>query len=151
MSSTGDLQNNFNQLANELKKVKYGKKLDADQIVSGSPKAYLPIYNFLFTSYNSKFNEDIVNSNNELYGKSDMRFMEAVYKIMRDMFDYKAKITRDQFFAPGFSEQKVIMAKEVLHLVRGRYNPPKSKRFHVTAARSGSGLGNKVPQGPTGM
>ena len=50
-------------------------------IVNGSPKAYLPIYHYLFTTYSTKFNKDISNSNNELYGKSDMRFMEAVYKV----------------------------------------------------------------------
>ncbi|GFN91555.1 centrosomal protein of 44 kda-like [Plakobranchus ocellatus] len=135
--ATGDLYNNVKQLVHELKSVKYGKTLDTDLVVSGSPKAYLPIYNYLFTSYNTRLNADIVNSNNELYGKSDMRFMEAVYKILRDMFGYKAKITRDQFFAQGFSEHKVIMATDVLRLVKQRYHPPKSSKFRVAVPKSG--------------
>ncbi|RUS72808.1 hypothetical protein EGW08_019432 [Elysia chlorotica] len=153
--ATGDLKNNLKQLMNELKTVKYGKGLDTNQIVSGSPQAYLPIYNYLFTTYSAKFNADIVNSNNELYGKSDMRFMEAVYKILRDMFDYKAKITRDQFFAPGFSEHKIIMAMEVVRLVRSRYSPPKSARPHSAGVRSGTGaletaeIQQKVPDKKT--
>ena len=57
-------------------------------------------------------------------------------QILRDMFDYKAKITRDQFFAPGFCEHKVIMAREVVVAVRSRYSPPKTTRSHITVARS---------------
>ncbi|XP_005097170.1 uncharacterized protein LOC101850644 [Aplysia californica] len=136
MASTGDMKNNVKQLQAELKAVKYSGTMDIDGLVSGLPKTYLPFYHYLFTTYSTKLNKDISNSNNELYGKSDMRFMEAVYKILRDMFQHKPQVTRDQFFSPGFAERKVIMATEILRLVRSKYKPPKtSSAFRVTATK----------------
>ncbi|BFZ15023.1 hypothetical protein BsWGS_18062 [Bradybaena similaris] len=133
--ATGDLKNNIKQLQSQLKATKFPQVIDIDGLVRGSPQTYLAIYHYLFTSYNTELNSDIANSNNELYGKSDMRFMEAVYKILRDMFDYKPHITREQFFSPGFAERKVIMATDILRLVYRRYEPPKSSSFRVAAAR----------------
>ncbi|XP_059152992.1 centrosomal protein of 44 kDa-like [Physella acuta] len=136
--ATGDIKNNIKQLQHELKASKFSENLDVDGLVSGSPKTYLSIYHYLFTSYSTKFNKDIANSNNELYGKSDMRFMEAVYKILRDMFDYKPQIHREQFFSPGFAERKIIMATDILKLIKNRYKPVKSSTFKVASIKDES-------------
>ena len=64
-------------------------------------------------------------------------FLLTSLQILRDMFQHKPQITRDQFFSPGFAERKVIMATEILRLVRSRYKPPKSSpksAFKVMAA-----------------
>jgi hypothetical protein len=34
------------------------------------------------------------------------------------MFTYKPPVTKDQFFAPGYGERKVIMCTEILKLLR---------------------------------
>ncbi|KAH9492636.1 Centrosomal protein of 44 kDa [Bulinus truncatus] len=146
--STGDVKNNIKQLQHELRAVKYPTPIDVDGLVKGIPKAYLAIYHYLFTSYSTKLNKDIVNSNNELYGKSDMRFMEAVYKILRDMFDYKPQIHREQFFSEGYAERKLIMATDILRLVRGKYRPPKTSSFKITATKEESFVPQKVVQEP---
>ncbi|CAL1536844.1 unnamed protein product [Lymnaea stagnalis] len=142
--ATGDIKNNIKQLQHELKAAKYPETIDVDGLVNGSPKAYLGIYHYLFTQYSTNFNTDITNSNNELYGKSDMRFMEAVYKILRDMFDYKPQINREQFFSSGYVERKVIMATDILRLVRSAYKPPKSSTFKVAITKEDKKISQKV-------
>ena len=62
-----------------------------EEIISGSPEAYLPLYEFTFTNINSKLNEKIAKSRHKLHGISNRRFMEVIYEILRDMFTYKAK------------------------------------------------------------
>jgi len=50
-------------------------------LTEGSPKPYLPIYHYAFTSYSPALTEMILGKDIELYGKSDSRFIEAIYKV----------------------------------------------------------------------
>ena len=59
--------------------------------------------------------------NIELYGKTDFRFMEGIYKVLRDVFSFKPPISKQQFFSPAsFVEQKVIMCTKILQLVQAK-------------------------------
>jgi len=40
---------------------------------------------------------------------------------LRELFAYKPPITKDQFFAAGFGERKVIMCTQVLELVHNKH------------------------------
>ena len=51
-------------------------------LAEGSATAYLPVYHYAFTSYSPALAEQILGKDIELYGKSDTRFMESVYKVM---------------------------------------------------------------------
>jgi len=65
-----------------------------------------------------------------LYGKKDTRFIECVYKLLRDEFTYKPAITKEQFFSLGFSERKIILTCDIIDmcqelnkkLIRVEYN-----------------------------
>jgi centrosomal protein CEP44 len=50
----------------------------------GTPTAFLPIYHYLFTNYSHAIAEMISSSDTELFGKTDFRFIEAVYKVCYD-------------------------------------------------------------------
>ena len=47
----------------------------------GVPAAFLPIYHFAFIDYSRLVAEKIAELNIELYGKSDLRFVEGMYKV----------------------------------------------------------------------
>ncbi|VDP34485.1 unnamed protein product [Schistosoma margrebowiei] len=50
-------------------------------------------------------------------GTTDSRFMEVLYRILRDVFSYRPSITMAQFFVTGFAERKIEMATSVaLHI-----------------------------------
>ncbi|KAJ3287894.1 Centrosomal protein of 44 kDa, partial [Blyttiomyces sp. JEL0837] len=44
--------------------------------------------------------------------------MESVYKLLRDEFNYRPSISRDQFFSAGFAERKLIFVCDLIRLCR---------------------------------
>jgi centrosomal protein CEP44 len=50
-------------------------------ISKGVVAAFLPIYHYIFLQYSHNFAEEISNNNIELSGKTDLRFVEAMYKV----------------------------------------------------------------------
>lgn len=125
-------------MRSKLKELKYSEDLDVNSLAEGQPTAYLPIYHYAFTNYSQPIAQLIFDKGIELFGKSDARFMEAVYKILRDIFAYKPPITKEQFFAKGFAERKVIMCTEILQLIKKKQtelNPAPSKTTMKTSVR----------------
>jgi hypothetical protein len=47
----------------------------------GHPTAFLPLMHYTLLSFSNRISEYIVERGYELYGKSDLRFMEAVYRV----------------------------------------------------------------------
>jgi hypothetical protein len=56
------------------------------RLAEGQPAAYLPIYHYAFTNYSQPLAQLILDKGIELFGKSDARFMEAVYKVSIFLF-----------------------------------------------------------------
>ncbi|KAL5012235.1 hypothetical protein ScPMuIL_010786 [Solemya velum] len=142
--ATGDIGNNIKKLQKEIKLMKYKSVLDLKGLTQGLPSAFLPLYHYAFTNYSHAIAEEISSMDAELFGKSDLRFIEAVYKILRDMFQYKPPITKDQFFSSTFAEKKIIMCTQVLSVVQEKnkkiqvQNRSRNKSQHETTSCSGS-------------
>lgn len=66
----------------------------------------------------------------ELNGKNDKAFIDSIYKLMRDMFNYKPPINKDQFFNTGYVELKALMACELINLFQQRFKLSSNTR-HV--------------------
>ncbi|KAL8576433.1 hypothetical protein ACOMHN_049000 [Nucella lapillus] len=140
MCSIGDLKNNLRILQSEAHGMKYNGEFDIEGLSKGNPHALLPLYNHVFTTYNPHFSSEVLESlDDNLYMKSDVRFMEAVYKVMRDMFHFKPSMTKEQFFTVNnFAERKVIMCIDIMRLVQqhcrffGPKNPTNPK-INVTS------------------
>lgn len=50
------------------------------------PQAYLPLYHYAFSTYSPVFADEIIHLlDDTLYSKSDLRFMESVYRVSRIM------------------------------------------------------------------
>ena len=65
-------------------------------------------------SYSRPVAQFLSDQGHDLYGKSDLKFIEGTYKVMRDEFNYSPKLTKHQFFSVGFPEQKMIFAGDVI-------------------------------------
>ena len=57
----------------------------------------------------------------KLQGRNDLRFVEAMYRSLRDVFSYKPDLTREQFLAKGFAERKMIMSARILELCQEKH------------------------------
>lgn len=121
--TTGDLKNNLRKFVSELKQVHFPQsELDLKGIAQGVPKAFLPVVHHVFLDYSISLAQYFANKEYDLYGKTDLRFMEAVYKVLRDEFGYKPQITKEQFLTIGFAERKILSLCEILKLLRGKHD-----------------------------
>ncbi|KAL9961575.1 hypothetical protein ACROYT_G030537 [Oculina patagonica] len=128
MMTTGDLKNNLRKLVSEVKQIHYPQsELDIKGVAQGIPKAFLPIVHYVFLDYSIALAQYFASKEYELYGKTDLRFMEAVYKVLRDEFGYKPQLTREQFLTIGFAERKIILLCAILKLLREKHDELKSK------------------------
>ena len=57
----------------------------------------------------------------KLHGRNDLRFVETMYRALRDVFSYKPDLTREQFLAKGFAERKMIMSTRILELCQEKH------------------------------
>lgn len=146
--ATGDLANNIRKLQKEIKLIKYPDNVDLAGISQGTPTAFLPIYHYVFTSYSHSVAEFISASDTELFGKTDFRFIEAVYKIMRDLFSYKPPITKEQFFNAGYAERKIIMCSDVVQMIREKNKSLQPKKPTTSAVSTVSQSLTKKPSRP---
>ena len=122
MTSVGDIQNNFEKLKTELRSIKYKIDLiDQDQMFEGLPIQFLPIMHYVVIDYSPEVAKYIREKGFELYGKSDFRFMELIYKLLVNNFNYKPALTKEKFFMNGFAERKIIFCVEVIQMIKQKH------------------------------
>lgn len=63
-----------------------------------------------------------------LYGKSDLKFVEGLYKVLRNAFNYQPKLTREQFLSSGYAERKVMLTYDLLKLCQIKHVQLSSKK-----------------------
>ncbi|KFQ22788.1 PREDICTED: centrosomal protein of 44 kDa [Merops nubicus] len=115
--ATGDLKGSLRKIEQGLRLLNYPKDVDYTELVKGDPAAFLPIISYSFTSFSTYIAELLVKCDVELTAKSDLRFIEAVYKLLRDHFQYKPILTKQQFLQFGFAERKMQIVCDIINCV----------------------------------
>ncbi|KAM6135875.1 centrosomal protein of 44 kDa isoform 2-T2 [Phoenicopterus ruber ruber] len=165
--ATGDLKGNLRKIEQGLRLLNYPRDVDYTVLVKGDPAAFLPIISYSFTSFSTYIAELLVKCDVELTAKSDLRFIEAIYKLLRDQFQYKPILTKQQFLQFGFAERKMQIVCDIINCVVKKHkelsnsNKVKSQTRkklrsfkydawsncdNVLADPSGSALNSKQPQ-----
>ncbi|CAB1327225.1 unnamed protein product [Coregonus sp. 'balchen'] len=114
MMSAGDLKGCLRKLDAQLRALKYPREVDYNGLAKGDPSAVLPIVSYAFVSYSPHLAEHLVGFGVELTGKNDLRFIECIYKVLRDLFHYKPVLTKQQFLQFGFAERKTCILCDVI-------------------------------------
>lgn len=115
--TTGDVRGVLRKLEQKLRLLNYPRDVDYSGLVKGDPAASLPIISYTFTGYSAYIAEILVSLDIELAAKSDLRFIDAVYKVLRDVFHYKPVLTKQQFLQCGFSERKMQTVCDIIDCV----------------------------------
>lgn len=115
--ATGDLKRSLRNLEQVLRSLNYPQEVDCVGLVKGDVAASLPIISYSLTSYSPYVAELLVESNLELTAKNDLRFIDTVYKLLRDHFNYKPILTKKQFLQCGFAEWKIQIVCDILNCV----------------------------------
>ncbi|XP_067297426.1 centrosomal protein of 44 kDa isoform X2 [Pseudorasbora parva] len=129
--ATGDLKGCLRKLEASLRSLKYPRDVDYQRLAVGDPSACLPIVSFTFTSFSPSLTEHLVDYGVELTGMNDLRFIENVYKVLRDVFSFKPLLTKQQFLQFGFAERKVTILCDIIGLVLNKHKELTKANKHV--------------------
>ncbi|ELU15102.1 hypothetical protein CAPTEDRAFT_223999 [Capitella teleta] len=119
--TTGDTKNNLRKLCTSIKAVEYRGNPNVEGLSQGKPEAFLDLYRHAFLYYSRPLFQLITEKNIDIAVKGDARFMEAVYKVLREVFALKPPLTQTQFFSRTYAEKKMIMCTEILLKVREKH------------------------------
>uniref|UniRef100_A0A3Q0R8B7 Centrosomal protein of 44 kDa n=1 Tax=Amphilophus citrinellus TaxID=61819 RepID=A0A3Q0R8B7_AMPCI len=122
MLSTGDVEGGLRKLEALLRVIKYPGYVDYNGLSKGDPSAFLPIVSFALTSSSPPFAEQLMAAGLELTGKTDLHFTDTLYKVLRDIFNYKPILTRQQFLQWGFSHRKISFICDIINLILQKHS-----------------------------
>ena len=130
--ATGDLKNNLRKLISDLKQARFPQDdLNVKGLAQGVPLAFLPILHYVFVDFSYALAQYFAGKDYELFGKSDLRFMEVVYRVLRDEFGYKPQLSREQFLSIGFAERKILLVGDILRFCREKHKQLDKKRGKI--------------------
>uniref|UniRef100_A0A7N6AM45 Centrosomal protein of 44 kDa n=1 Tax=Anabas testudineus TaxID=64144 RepID=A0A7N6AM45_ANATE len=127
MLSVGDIQGCLRRLETLLRVIKYPGYVDYSGLSKGEPSAFLPLVSFALTSFSPPLAEQLMADGLELTGKTDLRFTDTLYKVLRDVFHYKPILTKQQFLQWGFSQRKISFICDIINLVLQKHNQLKKE------------------------
>uniref|UniRef100_A0A8D2AUA5 Centrosomal protein of 44 kDa n=1 Tax=Sciurus vulgaris TaxID=55149 RepID=A0A8D2AUA5_SCIVU len=141
--ATGDLKRSLRNLEQVLRLLNYPEEVDCVGLIKGDTAASLPIISYSLTSYSPYVTELLMDSNIELIAKNDLRFIDTVYKLLRDQFNYKPILTKKQFIQCGFAEWKIQIICDILNCVMKKHKElsslnktPSQQRKKITSGKS---------------
>nr|XP_015200911.1 PREDICTED: centrosomal protein of 44 kDa [Lepisosteus oculatus] len=130
--ATGDLKGSLRKLDQHLRLLNYPREVDYTGLAKGDPSAFLPVVSHAFISYSSYLAEHLVGFGVELAGKNDLRFIESVYKVLRDLFHYKPILTKQQFLQFGYAERKISILCDIISFVTKKHKELSNKHKVIT-------------------
>ncbi|XP_006864607.1 PREDICTED: centrosomal protein of 44 kDa [Chrysochloris asiatica] len=145
--ATGDLKRSLRNLEQVLRSLNYPKEVDCVGLIKGDTAASLPIISYSLTSYSPYVAELLMESNVELIAKNDLRFIDAIYKLLRDQFNYKPVLTKKQFLQCGFAEWKIQIICDILNCVMKKHKELSSLDKTSLQQRKKISFGKSEPSG----
>ncbi|KAF5923494.1 hypothetical protein HPG69_006665 [Diceros bicornis minor] len=157
--ATGDLKRSLRNLEQVLRSLNYPEEVDCVGLIKGDTAASLPIISYSLTSYSPYVAELLMESNIELIAKNDLRFIDTVYKLLRDQFNYKPILTKKQFIQCGFAEWKIQIICDILNCVMKKHKElsslektPSQQRKKINSIKSEpSSSSEKTSTDPVGI
>ncbi|XP_075544243.1 centrosomal protein of 44 kDa-like isoform X4 [Dermacentor variabilis] len=137
--ATGDIRNNLKMLSAEIRSVKTPSALlNLEGMMAGDPEVYLPIYDYLFQWYSTRLANEILRRDLKLppYKHNRTKFLETMYLVLRELFQWKPPLSSSQFFSSGFAEKKIIMCRDIVKLIKEYSSSQKSASQAATSPAS---------------
>ncbi|KAH3755953.1 Centrosomal protein of 44 kDa [Pelomyxa schiedti] len=114
--ATGDLKRNLDRVLQVLTSAKYTGQVDTIGLQTGMPSAHLPLLHFAVVDYSGVLSRYAFDKGYALVAKTDKRFVESLFRFLREELDYRPQLTLVQFFSTGFAERKLILLFDVIKL-----------------------------------
>ncbi|CAH8549390.1 unnamed protein product [Dicrocoelium dendriticum] len=108
-----DLKGHIENFRRQLRALRFRHDVDYYGLSKGNPGAFLEFYRHLLCDHSTELTKLLVGKGFAILGTSDYRFMETVYRMLRDLLRLHPPITLTQFYTNGFAEKKLEMACQI--------------------------------------
>ena len=115
------------QLIKKLKTINYPTKVLIKMLLCGNADIFLPIIHYTFFNYSEYVKNFLIENKFEIYAKNDIDFIEMVFKILNNLFDYKPTFSSNQFFKNGYSYEKILFCINLIDMVKIKNKELKNK------------------------
>ncbi|GLD92029.1 hypothetical protein PINS_up000562 [Pythium insidiosum] len=119
---TGDLKNNIERLRKLLKALRYPHIHALSSATELTVAELLRVLHFALLDFSRPIASDLVDKGYDLYGKTDSRFIEQAFRVLREEFHYFPALTTTQFLSTNYLERKVLLAADSVELILKRHN-----------------------------
>ncbi|EFN54629.1 hypothetical protein CHLNCDRAFT_135165 [Chlorella variabilis] len=119
--ATGDVRAAVAALESTLRSLRF-TTLDAAAAEAGSPAPLLPALDYLLLRCSKHVALLVAQQGLQLHGKSDLRFVEGVFKFVRDALGIRSPLTPAQFLSEGFAERKVLLVQSIAKACKEHHN-----------------------------
>ncbi|OQR90183.1 hypothetical protein ACHHYP_05730 [Achlya hypogyna] len=126
--ATGDAGNNAAKVRRQLQAIQYpyDATTAAQMLYKGSPASHLQellrVLHYTLLDYSRFVAEQVQAADLDLYGRTDAKFVDGVFRFSREHLGYFPSLTSTQFLSPTqFRERKLIIIADLLGLVAKRH------------------------------
>ncbi|KAL0220943.1 hypothetical protein RCL1_000797 [Eukaryota sp. TZLM3-RCL] len=116
-----DLESLKRQISNDLKTIKYYGNVDLEAVGQGSPIPFLPVLAHCLLHFSTTLTKDLLSKGYILNPSNDAAFIQTLYKILRQEFDYNPVLSASQFLTKGFAEKRISMMVDIIRLIKAKY------------------------------
>lgn len=116
-----DVRNLYLQLCSQLKTAGYECSIDQRGLCAGIPQCVIPLLQHALLGAYQSVGVNLLQKGYNLKVLRDTKFVESVYKVLRDEFGYKPLISQKQFFQNGFAARKISLITDVFRLMRSMH------------------------------
>jgi len=115
------------QLVKKLKTINYPTKVIIKMLLCGNSDIFLPIIHYSFFNYSEHVKNFLIENKYEIYAKNDIDFIEMIFKILNNLFNYKPPLSSNQFFKNGYSYEKILFCINIIDMVKIKNKELKNK------------------------
>ncbi|KDO34623.1 hypothetical protein SPRG_00686 [Saprolegnia parasitica CBS 223.65] len=161
--ATGDLGNNATKVRRQLQAIQYPHDANdaAKQLARGTPvnhlRELLRILHYALLDYSRHVAQRVQAADLDLYGRTDAKFVDGVFRFAREHLGYFPSLTSAQFLsATQFRERKLIIVAEMLeHIAKIHVEGLRQQRIKqsvwVPSDKAPSGRPSRPVQSPIEM
>ncbi|KAL6745505.1 Centrosomal spindle body, CEP44-domain-containing protein, partial [Haematococcus lacustris] len=143
----GDLAGKVARVQRELQQLKYPAVADETGLRLGDPVALLPLLHFVLLKFSRHVAQCIHKAGYELQGKTDAKFVEGAFRLMRDAFSIKTVLTAAHFLEQGFAERKLLLLCDVIQCCKKIHNDEiRKERLAALKTRPGGPTDSRLSE-----
>ncbi|KAL0223975.1 hypothetical protein P9112_003365 [Eukaryota sp. TZLM1-RC] len=119
------------RLQADLRSLKYPEDVDYGSASQGSPIPFLPVLSYCLVKYSRPVTQDFLSKGYALSPSNDSSFVQTLYKILRNEFDYNPVLSPSQFLTKGYTEKRTQMVLDIIRIIKSHNQQLQQSRTGV--------------------